>query len=96
MARVSKYEPIVLNILTNHAEARDDDRRLYYWVLRSMGFDTNIPLSMFLSNPAYPNWESVTRVRRKLQERYRDLAPSKNVKIMREEAEEDFLNYARD
>ena len=96
MGRISKYEPIVFSILVNHKDTRDDDKKLYFYVLRAMGFDTNIPLSLFLAKPSYPNWESVTRVRRKLQERYKDLAPTKNVKLMREEAEGDFVEYARD
>lgn len=92
MGRIAKYEEIVLPILIQREDTRGDDKKLYYHVLQKLGFDTSVPLSMFLFNPEYPNWESITRVRRRLQEQHPELIPE-NVKKRREDAEDDFLEY---
>ena len=95
MSRISKYENLVLCILTQHEDTRGDDRILYLRVLHEEGFSTNITLYDFLTLDGYPNYDSISRVRRKLQERYPELRPAKNVQERREEAEEDFRAYAR-
>ena len=94
MARVSKYEDTVLTVLQEHRDSRGDDKILYYWVLKALGFDTQVSMARFLFNPSYPNWESITRVRRKLQETHPELT-SENDKRRRDLAEEDFIEYAR-
>lgn len=94
MSRVSKYEDIVLKVLQEHKDSRGDDKVLYHWVLKELGFDTSISLTRFLYNPSYPNWESITRVRRKLQETHPELV-SENDKKRRDLAEDDFIEYAR-
>ena len=94
MGRISKYEDTVLSVLQEHRDSRGDDKILYYWVLKALGFDTQVSMARFLFNPEYPNWESVTRVRRKLQEKHPELT-SENDKRRRDLAEEDFLEYAR-
>lgn len=94
MSRISKYEEIILPILIQHEDTRGDDKKLYYHVLHKLGFDTSVPLSMFLFNPSYPNWESITRVRRRLQEKHPELIPE-NVKKRRDLVEDDFLEYVR-
>lgn len=98
MSRISKYENLVLCILLDREDARGDDRLLYYWVLRKEGYDMSLSLEDFLFFGAinnYPNYDSISRVRRKLQERYPELRPAKNEQIRREEAEQDFRAYAR-
>lgn len=96
MSRISRYENIVLFVLRKYECARNDDKYLYYCVLREEHFNTDISLENFLLyNIAFPNYDSVTRVRRKLQEKYPELRPTKNEQIRREEAEEDFRRYAR-
>lgn len=95
MARIEKYEPIVRDILERNPKARGNDKILYYWVLRDMGFETNMSISYFLLSDIYPNWESVTRVRRRLQEQNPELRPDENILKSREEAEEEFVEYAR-
>jgi hypothetical protein len=94
MARVSKYEDTVLTVLQEHKDSRGDDKILYYWVLKELGFDTQVSMARFLFNPNYPNYESVTRVRRKLQETHPELV-SENDKKRRDLAEDDFIEYAR-
>jgi hypothetical protein len=96
MGRISKYENTVLCILRNVADTRSDDKLLYYYVLREERFSLCISLeSYLLGTGKYPNYDSITRVRRKLQEKYPELRPAKNEQIRREEAEEDFRAYAR-
>lgn len=97
MGRISKYDNVVLCILNDHAEARDDDYVLYYYFLREEGFTMRMNLENFLLGDShyYPKFETIARVRRKLQEEYPELRPSKNEQIRREEAEEDFRRYAR-
>lgn len=98
MARISKYENVVHAILLDKAATRSDDKLLYYWVLKEEGFYTGVSLAAFLcgGNDIYPNYDSISRVRRKLQEKYPELRPSKNDQIRRQEAEEDFIEYARE
>lgn len=95
MSRISKYENVVLFILSNREATRSDDKLLYYWVLRDEGYSTDVSLEHFLLGGEFPNYDSITRCRRKLQEKYPELRPAKNEQIRREEAEEDFRRYAR-
>ena len=96
MARISKYENVVRFILLDKAATRSDDKLLYFWVLREEGFNTRISIENYLLSDTYPNYDSISRVRRKLQEKYPELRPPKNDQIRRQEAEEDFIEYARE
>lgn len=97
MGRISKYENIVMYVLKNYESTRSDDRLLYLWVLREERFSTVIPLENYLLGRChnYPNYDTITRCRRKLQERFPELRPSKSEQARREEAEIDFRRYAR-
>ena len=96
MSRVSKYENIVHSILLDKVATRSDDKLLYYWVLSEEGFNVNVSLYRYLLNgDNFPNYDSITRCRRKLQAKYPELRPAKNEQIRREEAEQDFRAYAR-
>lgn len=96
MARISRYENTVLYVLRRYAQTRADDKLLYFWVLREEGYFTGVSLEHFLlSDEYYPNYDSITRCRRKLQEKYPELRPAKNEQVRRDEAEKDFRAYAR-
>lgn len=95
MGRIKNYENLVRAVLLTHEATRSDDKLLYYWLLREEGFDTEIPLSRFLIGSNFPNWESVTRVRRKLQEKFPELRPEKPEQDRRRDLEEEFIEYAR-
>ena len=96
MARVKKYEAVVFYILKNYKATRSDDKLLYYWFLREEGFSTKLTIeSYLLGSNNYPNYDSITRCRRKLQELYPYLRPPKNEQDRRDEAEKDFRAYAR-
>ena len=47
MERLTKWEDLIERILEKYMAARSDDRVLYYWILRELGFDTGISLSFF-------------------------------------------------
>lgn len=97
MGRISKYENVVLCILNDRVSARNDDYVLYYYFLEAEGFSTCMSLEDYLLGDSlyYPKFETIARVRRKLQEKYPELRPTKNEQIRREEAEKDFRAYAR-
>lgn len=95
MSRISKWENIILPILNEYPATRSDDRLLYFWVLRKMGYDTAVSLESFLLGVGFPSYETVTRVRRKLQETHPELSPEKPTRILRENAMEDYREYAR-
>ena len=98
--RISKYEHIVAYILNRYEGTRGDDKLLYYWVLREEGFNTKLSLEAFLlgsfHGSNFPNFDTITRVRRKLQEKYPELRPPKGDQIRREDAEQEYLDYARE
>ena len=96
MSRISKYENVVRYILTNYKATRSDDKLLYYWVLREERLFTGITLEEFLlRDEGYPNYDSISRIRRRLQAQFPELLPVKKEQIRRQEAEEDFRAYAR-
>lgn len=97
MGRISKYENTVLCIMLDHEDTRSDDKLLYWYLLREECFSLSISLERFLlgGGENYPNYDSITRIRRKLQEKHPELRPAKNEQIRREEAEKDFRAYAR-
>lgn len=96
MGRISKYENLVLYILRNNPLARGDDKYLYFCLLREEHYNTDVSLERFLlCGETFPNYDSISRVRRKLQEKFPELRPEKNEQKRREEAEKDFRAYAR-
>lgn len=97
MGKISQYENSVLYLLVNFPATRSDDKLLYYKLLREEGFSTNLTLENFLigSGCKYPNYDSVTRCRRKLQERFPELRADAVTQNKRDEAEVDFQRYAR-
>lgn len=95
MGRISKYENVVRAILENSPASRGNDKILYYLVLKHLGYSTTVTLGTFLTDDSFPNWESITRVRRRLQEVHPELLPPEKIKRMRADAEVDFIEYAR-
>lgn len=101
MSKISKYDNTVLKILENVPETRGDDKLLFYYVLLEEGIEPDVlSLSDYLKSKTvgttyFPNYESITRVRRKLQESRPYLNPPRKVKMIRGDAEEDFIEYAR-
>ena len=70
--KITKYEDILKSILECSESSRDSDLRLYYFLLKRLGFDPKnisaFDLLKGMQEKTYPNLESVGRARRKLQE----------------------------
>lgn len=97
MSRIKRYENLVHSILLRHPATRGDDKLLYYWVLSEEGYNTGITLYSFLLGTGnFPNYDSISRARRKLQAKYPELRPPKGDQIRREEAEQEYIEYARE
>lgn len=97
-AKLLKLEKLVTEILENSTAARNDDYILYKKVCERL-YKTSLemPLCEVLTNhkELLPNWESVSRVRRKVQERRKDLLGDKRTRQKRKEREADYIGYAR-
>lgn len=92
-------EKAIEPILLNNPYTRADDMLLYLEYLRSIGAAGD--LAAVLSNRKYRiaygivPYESVSRVRRKLQERHECLRPCKDYIAYRRKNEKEFRKYAR-
>lgn len=97
-----KLQERVRTILLVDEDARSSDDRLYLAVINQIsaekGFNPNgITLPNFLlKRKAYgfPNYESVGRARRKIQENDETLRADPNVEAMRELKEEEYREWA--
>lgn len=94
--RVSQLEPIVERCLVNDERCRKDDFILYLSVIEQYGLDTTMSIHSALKNHnlfKLPSFESVSRCRRKIQERDVSLKDCATAR-MREEARQDYSDYA--
>lgn len=98
MSRLQTMEKVVLKILEQSKTAREDDYVLMWLVCDELAPEiTNKPFSevMYMHKIlGLPNWETVTRCRRKIQEKRPDLLSPEKAKKRREE-EEAYKEYAR-
>tara|TARA_R100000541_G_scaffold59193_1_gene72227 strand:- start:37 stop:342 length:306 start_codon:yes stop_codon:yes gene_type:complete len=84
--QINKLEPQIELMLRRYPELRDNDNRLYVNIiinLDSVLTNENTNVKYLLSNMAsgkYPAFESVTRARRKVQEKHKELRGSKYFK----------------
>lgn len=96
---LNTLEKDVEAILLNDPFTRADDMLLYLEYLRSIGAAGD--LAAVFSDRKYriaygvAPYESVSRVRRKLQEIHQDLKPSKDYIEYRRKTEKEFSKYAR-
>lgn len=92
-------EKAIEPILANDPFTRADDMLLYLEYLRRIGEAGD--LAAVLSDRKYriaygiAPYETVSRVRRKLQEKYEDLRPNKKYIERRKETEKEFRKYAK-
>lgn len=96
MGRISKWETKVKTILEEHPAAREDDRALYYWILKDEGYDVTVSIARFLMGTGYPSYETISRVRRKLQETHPELRENPYAQKRRADNEKEFIEYARE
>ena len=97
MAKLKMVEPLVEEALINNQACRGDNFILYLEVLKKyISLDLSIK-DVFLNHKALgiPSLESITRARRKLQERNPELKDEEVAKV-REEEEEEYREYSRE
>ena len=94
MSKIKELEPLVEHALITNPEARKDNFILYVEVLKRY-INMSLPIqSVFMNHKALgiPSLESITRCRRKIQERNSSLK-NKNATAIRSKEEEEHRNY---
>jgi hypothetical protein len=96
---------LVKQILTEMPEARDDDYLLWLKVIERVSETLNIPdytktipFGLFLATAKYsklPHFETVSRTRRKIQEKFPELRATAETQAARSELEESYRDFAR-
>lgn len=100
MKNIRTTEELVFRILAEHPETRSSDNRLYIKVIEYI--DTSLlykpVVDILINRKAYkiPPYESVGRVRRKLQSQFPHLSSNRTVAERRAENEEFMKEYARE
>lgn len=85
-------------ILTKYPASRDSDEKLYAAYLARHGI-TTLSVAYFLNNfnqYKVSDFESVTRMRRKIVEQNPSLGPSEKVKSLRQERQLDFYEFIKE
>ena len=91
--QIKKLEPQIELMLRQHPSLRDDDNRLYVNLILQLDEvlkNQETKVNYLLSNMAhgnYPAFESVTRARRKIQEKFEELRGDKYNKRKEKEQE---------
>ncbi len=96
MSKIQMIEPMVENALIHHPETRGDNFLLYVEVLKRF-IDTRLPLEdVFRRHKelGIPSLETITRCRRKLQEKDPSLRDSAADELRRREAEQ-YYKYSK-
>ena len=92
---ITRTEQLVERALIDNEEARKDDFILYYEVVKQI-INPEISLKGALLNHSkfgLPSFETVTRCRRKLQERNEALKDTETA-MKRDAMQQDFIDYA--
>lgn len=96
--KLNQLHPRVEKMLINFPETRDSDALLYVKICESINpIACNMPFSKVVLNRkeyGFPNYESVGRVRRKIQETNPLLRASLMVSVGRFESEAEYYEYA--
>lgn len=95
----SRVYDLVKAILVSDKQARNSDRIMYYDYLTWYYGDKmmNITLAEALEDPDkynLPNYDTITRARRKVQADHEELRSDKAIEKMRRKREEDFVKFA--
>lgn len=103
--KLTNVTQLVRTILTDTPETRDDDYLLWLESIQRVARNNNIPdISKIMTVGDYlkiakysqmPHYESVSRARRRLQEKYPELRGSSETQSARAELEQEYREYAR-
>lgn len=85
-------ENIVTRLLVEKPVTRKNDRVLIGWVYKKLGVDIKAPFQNVLLMNHIPSFESITRARRKAQEKNPELV-DKVMKDIRKNEELEFIKY---
>lgn len=100
MSKIKKVEPIVKKVLEEYENTRNDDFELILMVYCEINERAvEYPFYRLMRKHkefGLPSMESITRCRRKLQEKYEHLKAKKDVQEIREKEEEEFREYGRE
>ncbi|HPZ24177.1 MAG TPA: hypothetical protein PLC25_05000 [Bacilli bacterium] len=95
--KIEKIEELVKETMIDDPVSRDDDYILILEVLKKVNFDVNFQMFSTIMKThkelGLPSLESITRARRKLQNKYPELRSSKQVEKARKMKEEEIKNY---
>lgn len=104
MKKLTKISQLVKEILTDIPETRNSDGYLYIKVLERVAQETDNPIDLQKISVPYffcnvqslncPYYPTVTRARRKVQEKYPELKGNRRVQAVRQQKEEAFRAYA--
>lgn len=92
---MKNIENKVKTLLEMNPATRDDDDLLMLEYCKLVGVNVLRPFASVMKDASTPNRESVTRARRKLQEKYEELRGTKYVQRARKRREEEFREYSR-
>ena len=92
-------ENLVLAIMKENPSTRNDDYLLMWAVCDRLKPDVlNKPFGFAIANHielGLPNWKTVERCRRKVQEKYPNLQATKTKQQQRKNEEKEYIDYAR-
>lgn len=103
MRKIINAAKLVRHILEERPETRDDDHLLYLRVLEivsdydeCMDIDSLSVSNFFLhfNDLHLPSYETISRARRKVQEKHPELRASEDVALARAELQKDFRAFA--
>lgn len=98
MSKLKTMEKVVLQILEEKPATRKDDYVLMLEVCNKLCPDVlyhEFRTALYCHNALkIPSWETVSRCRRKVQEKYPYLK-DENIAVIREAEEKEYIDYAR-
>lgn len=98
MNKLYKVEDIVYQVLKEHVSTRSDDFLLVMFVYNKILDTTELSFNEIMINHKQlklPYFESISRARRRLQNIFEELRPSKEVQEARDEEQLIYREYAR-
>ena len=95
-SEIKKVTPMVKEVLIKSVKARNSDAYLYCKIIEKISKGASErPFKEVIADVDLPKYDTVTRIRRKLQEKNPNLQGSDRVRDYRTENEEAFRKYAR-
>lgn len=93
--KIKDAEPIILEILKKDSQARNDDNYLYSKVVEMVSPDLLlVPFIVAITDKRMPNYETVRRVRQRLQAKEPTIRAEANTEAARMLMEDEFKEYA--